>query len=70
MLMLLILILIEFNEHRQDHVHEQDQEQESDRLALPRGSVAYIFQSVCEKRGPVTATSAATVRQKCFVRQQ
>jgi hypothetical protein len=54
--MLLILILIEFNEHRQDHDQEQDQKQESpttsrrnDRLALPRGSVAYIFQTAREK---------------------
>jgi hypothetical protein len=42
----------------------------NERLALLRAKVAYIFPSAREKRRPVTATSAATVRQKCFVRQQ
>jgi hypothetical protein len=48
--MLLILILIEFNEHRQDQEQEfANTSTRDDRLALPRGNVAYIFQSAREK---------------------
>jgi len=35
-----------------------------------RGNVAYIFQSACEKRRPVTAMAAAAMKQKWFVGQQ
>jgi len=57
----LVLDSVFLFEHEHDHEHEKERMTD---YPCHRADVAYIFQSACENRGPVTAMAAAVVRQK------